>query len=338
MAKRRGRKKQSMSKKIRFTEQEIVELQREFYEHLMKAKMLDGNITFSKKMASDKVGKRATVEFSTKAFAKMIRLIADFSTEVAWHGTARRDENDPAKFYIDDILVYPQTVTGGTVNTDQAKYETWLYKLEDDQFNNLRMQGHSHVNFQTFASGTDLEHQRKIIDQLEDGMFYIFMIWNKRLERNVMIYDYANNVYYENSDVDIPGMEFSFLTDARKQVETVYSKSQWSGGSGGATSVGSPYNPVKSTTPATTSTAKAPATTAPAKPEEKKPATTTEKKIEVVSANAPVKTEEPKSEEPKSKPKATVMGAGWRGRVAAYDDEDDDDTCFGTLLHRIATM
>ena len=325
-----------MAKLIKLTD-DVIEAVKQEFDAYIKDKISDGRISFQKTVNT--VQRKAIVYFTELAYRKFQALVKEFDKEVAWHGVAYRGKDaSKDEYFITDILVYPQEVTGATVTTDQNKYQTWLMNHEDDVFNNIRMQGHSHVNFQTFASGTDLEHQRKIIDQLEDGMFYIFMIWNKRLERNVMIYDYANNVYYENSDVDIPGMEFSFLTDARKHVETVYSKSQWSGGSGGATSVGSPYNPVKSTTPATTTSATAPAATATPKTEEKKTAATTEKKIEVVSANAPVKTEAPKTEEPKSKPKATVRGAGWRGRVAAYDDEDDDDSCFGTLLHRIATM
>ena len=35
----------------------------------------------------------------------------------------------------------PQEVTVSTVNTDQAAYTEWLYGLDDDTFNKIRMQG-----------------------------------------------------------------------------------------------------------------------------------------------------------------------------------------------------
>lgn len=323
----RGRKKKHMSKKIKLSEQDVQELQLEFYKHLMAMKMLDGKISFNKTLPSNKDNKRATVEFSGKAFAKMTRLVAEFASEVAWHGTAFRDEQDPTKFYIDDILVYPQKVTGSTVNTDQEKYQTWLYELEDDVFNNIRMQGHSHVNFSTSPSGVDLAHQEQIISQLEEDMFYIFMIWNKRLDRTIMIYDYANNIFYENADIDVPGMEMSFVTEAKKAVETSY----YSG-------AGSWQSGYKNDTGSKKSTAYDPL--ADSKKKDDKPtvtpsATDTKKTIEVVSGNAPVKTDDKKSGDGmKTKPKTPVMGAGWRG-ATAYDDEDDD-TCFGGLLERFA--
>ena len=65
------------------------------------------------------------------------------------HGTVLRTENsksDSNEFIVEDIFVYPQEVTGSTVTTDQEAYSKWLYELDDDIFNNLRMQSHSHCN------------------------------------------------------------------------------------------------------------------------------------------------------------------------------------------------
>ena len=67
----RGRKKKHMSKRIKLSEQDILELEQEFYKQLMAMRMLDGKISFNKTLPSDKEKKRATVEFSGKAFAKM---------------------------------------------------------------------------------------------------------------------------------------------------------------------------------------------------------------------------------------------------------------------------
>ena len=135
---------------------------------------------------------------------KMVTLVMNFDKEVAWHGIAQRSEDpDKDEYIISDILVYSQKVTASTVETDQEEYETWLYELPDEVFNKVRMQGHSHVNMSTYPSGVDTTHQGKIMAQLDDDMFYIFMIWNKRLEKWIKIYDFAKNTMFENTDVDV---------------------------------------------------------------------------------------------------------------------------------------
>lgn len=328
MAKRRGRKRSLMSKRIKLTDEEIQELQREFYEKLVTTNMHDGKISFNKVLPSHKESKTATVEFSGKAFAKMVRLVADFTSEVAWHGIVHRDEEDPSKFFVEDILVYPQKVTGSTVNTDQDKYEQWLYALDDDQFNNLRMQGHSHVSFGTTPSGVDIAHQEGIISQLKDDMFYIFMIWNKRLERTIMIYDYKYNIFYENRDITVPGMETDFLVEARKKVESTRYSGYGSayGGSGWTPDYKNDSKP-KTETKEAAGKAESP---------EKD-----NKKIEVVPASATVKEDAKSTDKPEQKtlPKGAVMGAGWRGaQKSAAKEDDEDNTCFGTLLDRLARM
>jgi hypothetical protein len=73
----------------------------------------------------------------------------------------------------------------------------------DEVFNNLRMQGHSHVNMSVTPSSTDLELYRDLLAQLDDTMFYIFMIYNKRGECTVKVYDLAKNILFEKDDCTI---------------------------------------------------------------------------------------------------------------------------------------
>lgn len=149
-------------------------------------------------------------------------LIQGFETEVAWHGVVFRDEKESNRFYITDIMVYPQIVTGGTANTEQIPYQNWLYAHEDDVFNNIRMQGHSHVNYSTNPSSVDIVHQEKILSQIDDDMFYIFMIWNKKFEKTIKIYDLANNTLYETGDVEIyigdDGCDLNAFVKASKEL------------------------------------------------------------------------------------------------------------------------
>lgn len=168
----------------------------------------------------------AMIYFSEIAWIKMNMIINEFDKEVAWHGVAKRgDDAEKDEYYITDILVYPQEVTGATVNTEQEEYQLWLMSHEDDVFNNIRMQGHSHVNMGTTPSGTDEAFYKKIIDQLGDDMFYIFMIWNKKGEKTIKIYDMAKNMLFETSDCKIEVLDDGigineFINEAKTLVKS----------------------------------------------------------------------------------------------------------------------
>lgn len=168
------------------------------------------------------------VNFTLEAYHEMCALIDHFSTEVAWHGLVNRI--DKTHFQITKILVYPQQVTGATVNTDQEKYTTWLYELDDESFNTLRFQGHSHVNMGTSPSGVDMQNQWDLIETLSSEDYYIFMIWNKRREYNVRVVDMADNAIYSGDDVkvtigeaDTKGFleQAEALSKSRSQLHTV---------------------------------------------------------------------------------------------------------------------
>lgn len=211
-----------MSKLIKVTQECLDEIRRDFEEALSSGKFSDGKVTFTKTIGA--LDRKATVYFTELAWLKMQTLVREFDKEVAWHGIAKRcDDPEKDEYIISDILVYPQEVTGATVTTDQQKYQMWLMGHEDDVFNNIRFQGHSHVNMQTSPSAVDTTLYNGILEQLTDDMFYIFMIWNKRKEKTVKIYDMAKNVLFETADVSIEvindgtGIE-KWLADAKEMV------------------------------------------------------------------------------------------------------------------------
>ena len=175
-------------------------------------------------MSKHIANQRATMVFTPTAFAKMIMLIQGFETEVAWHGIAKRDENNPRKFIISDILVYPQYVSAGTVNTDQQPYEEWLKGLDDETFENLRMQGHSHVSFSTSPSTVDDNHRERLVEQLDADMFYIFLIWNKKFEHTNLIYDMTCNTIFEDKDITVSlgeeGVNLDEFIKSAKEIAT----------------------------------------------------------------------------------------------------------------------
>ena len=211
-----------MSKIIKMTSQNLDEIRKDFEEALKGLKLSDGRINFTKTFGT--IQRKATLYFTELAYLKMLTLVREFDKEVAWHGIAKRCEDEEDAYIISDILVYPQEVTGATVNTDQEKYQMWLMNNDDEVFNNIRMQGHSHVNMGTTPSSVDTNLYDQILAQLEDDMFYIFLIWNKRNEKTINIYDLAKNVLFETADVTVKvreddiGME-RFLKDSKEMVQ-----------------------------------------------------------------------------------------------------------------------
>jgi hypothetical protein len=218
-----------MPRPIVLTEEIKQKAVKDFSAMLDNVKMSDGKLRYSQSWEYKDCS--AVVWLTQEAYRKIVALVMNFASEVGWHGTVTRMGDN--EFIIEDIFVYPQEVTGSTVNTDQAAYTKWLYKQDDNTFNQIRMQGHSHVNMGVSPSGVDDKHRQQILDQLEKDMFYVFMIWNKSLTVHTLIYDMARNILYEDNDVgvkliDDEGMD-AFLADANKKVQKPANKKSKSG-------------------------------------------------------------------------------------------------------------
>lgn len=215
-----------MSKLIKITQEWINELCQDFQNAVNSMKMSDGKFTFTKSFNS--IDRKATLYFTESAYIKMLSLVREFDKEVAWHGVAvRGDDPEKDEYIIKDILVYPQKVTGTNVDTDQEKYQEWLYALPDDVFNNVRMQGHSHVNMGVTPSSVDETLYEKFLNMIDDTMFYIFLIWNKKGDKTIKIYDMAKNVLFGTADVEVKtideGFGFeAFMSDAKEMVKPAY--------------------------------------------------------------------------------------------------------------------
>lgn len=214
-----------MSKPIKLTKELKESAIAEFKSYLEKIRSSDGKVSYSKSFTYEDDDK-ATILFTPLAYSKIVTLLNSFDTEVAWHGCGKRMADN--KYLISDIVVYPQVVTGSTVTTDEEKYSKWLIdgiKNEDERIDNIVLQGHSHVSFSTNPSTTDMEHQETILKSVADDKFYIFIIWNKKLEHWSKIFDMKTNTMYENKDISyaITSEEYDiskFLTEAKSSVET----------------------------------------------------------------------------------------------------------------------
>lgn len=190
-----------MAKIIKLTDEYINQAVEGFRKALQKTKIANGKLSYTEEFESEDI--EAGIYFTPLAWMKMNALVGTFDKEVAWHGVAERvGSHDNYEFRITDILIYPQEITATTVEASE-EYSDWLMGLEDSVFNNLRMQGHSHVNMSVNPSGTDIEDQKGILDQLSDDMFYIFLIVNKKGDINAKIYDLKNNLMFEDKDICI---------------------------------------------------------------------------------------------------------------------------------------
>jgi hypothetical protein len=167
---------------------------------LLKDKELNTeSVTFTVKadMFLGKQVQRPLVEFSPTASMKAMYLLMACADEIAAHGVVKRDGNN---FLIEDIYIYPQEIASTTVDM-KDEYVPWLYKFPDDIFNRIRFQMHSHVNMPCSPSGVDNNTYAGIMKNVTD--FYIFMILNKKVEFNIMVYDFQNNVVFDKSDIDV---------------------------------------------------------------------------------------------------------------------------------------
>ena len=213
-----------MSKIIKLTAEMLEQAKQEFAERCAKARSTNGSISFTKVFQPTQ--EKATLRFTELAWLKMKALVAENSKEVAWHGCVERLDGDV--YLVSDILVYPQEVTGVTVDMDADAYAKWIQAgivSGDDRFNHFYMQGHSHVDFAVSPSPTDLDHQKEILDMVRDNGFYVFVIWNKKNEHNIWIYDLQKNTLFENADVTVEVLRtqngvVQFLADAAENVRT----------------------------------------------------------------------------------------------------------------------
>lgn len=211
-----------MARRIEISESDLDEIRARFERALSSGRLQDGKFKFETTV--DSLKEKATLRFSELAWHKMHALIRENNKEVGWHCLAERyGDFDNNEYYLSDVVVYPQVVTGSTVDQDESSAE-WINSFPPEVKQKIRAHGHSHVNMSTSPSSRDNGYYREILDQLTREMFYIFMIWNKSGESTCWIYDLKKNILFEDKDITIVvnddglGLE-SFLAEAQKQVK-----------------------------------------------------------------------------------------------------------------------
>ena len=234
-----------MAKTIKIdSEKEYKSLLQKFAEFLSSKKFTDGRVNFSTDIGDQK-DRKCSVTFSGAAWMKMNYLISVVDTqEVGWYCTARRgDDEQKDEYFIDDILIYPQQITGATVTEDTNA--EWTNDLPDDVFRNMKAHGHSHVNFSCNPSPTDLHHQDEVLSTVRDDSFFIFFIYNKKGESNFRIFDYKKNVRFDTDDVEVyveeDGGFFDFIEEVPKKIKKKTTYAGYAAGTGYGTGYGSSY-------------------------------------------------------------------------------------------------
>ena len=217
-----------MSKAIRLTEAILEDIKSDFSNAFRGLRLQDGKVSYEKDLTIK--DRKAILRFTELAWIKMQALISTHSKEIGWYGVAKRDDNEENDEYIvSDIVVYPQSVTGTTVDFDQVAFAKWLQENDgDDRMFNLFLHGHSHVDMSVSPSPTDLQHQEEILKDVSSDGFYIFVIWNKTNESNIKIYDVKKNIFFDNDDVvvkvgrDIDDI-YEFIKESKKLVKENFS-------------------------------------------------------------------------------------------------------------------
>ena len=139
------------------------------------------------------------------AYVKMRKLVDATPTEIGWYGIVNKYPGLNEVYVIEDIIVYPQKVTGATCVQDDDKMFEFEMSLTTEQVNHKRFHGHSHVNMGVTPSGVDEQFYQDILSQVND--YFIITVTNQRNEYTVRFYDVANNILY--SDLPIRVLEDS---------------------------------------------------------------------------------------------------------------------------------
>lgn len=183
---------------MRLTNKQIQEMISDLRKQIKLFKSTGSKVKIEFEFPELKERPKAKLIIQLEAWAKIQALVDQCNKEIAWHGLVTKEGN---RYIMEDIIVFPQTVTGATVTSDDTEYSLWLAQQPDEIFNKIRAHGHSHVNMGVTPSGVDTTYQEDIIRNLNS--FYIFSIFNKKGDNWCVIYDVEDNIVYEDKDIEL---------------------------------------------------------------------------------------------------------------------------------------
>lgn len=161
-----------------------------------------------------------TIYITADAYIKMRKLVEATETEIGWYGTVEEVPGLQRTYIINDIIVYPQHVTGATCEQDDDRMFDFEMSLTNEQVNHKRFHGHSHVNMGVTPSSVDENFYQDLLTQVTD--YFIITITNKRHDYTVRFYDIENNILYSDLPILLlteQGQDINFwYSDVIKQV------------------------------------------------------------------------------------------------------------------------
>ena len=132
--------------------------------------------------------------------SQILALLMTNNEEIGWYGVI--EELDETNYKISKILVFPQYVTSASFDTTDEEYMKWRDNLPYEDFKNIRMLGHSHVNMGAFSSSIDNKKQLETIEAFKGhDTMYFFPIFNKRLDYWCMAVNPKTETWY---NVELP--------------------------------------------------------------------------------------------------------------------------------------
>ena len=152
-----------------------------------------------------------TIYITPNAYIKMRMLVDKNDKEIGWYGIVNEMPGLQATYIIEDIIVYPQKVTGVTVEQDEDRMFEFEMSLTTEQVNHKRFHGHSHVNIGTSPSGVDESFYQDLLSQVTD--YFIITITNKHNEYTTRFYDVANNILYTDVPIQLIQNDGSLYLD-----------------------------------------------------------------------------------------------------------------------------
>lgn len=198
-------------KKLRLTDNEWKDLLQDIalkfrnncHQNITEFEYTKSDVTAFLKKSETKNITKPIIQINADAYIKMYELVKQSSVEIQWHGLVLKNENI---YTIYDILVFPQTNSATSTNSNQEEFAEWQTKLIMDMdfpIDQMRMHGHSHVMMNVYSSAIDDGYQSELITKVDNGDFYIFLVLNKKMEMYPLLYDFEQQILFEGDDIEI---------------------------------------------------------------------------------------------------------------------------------------
>lgn len=136
--------------------------------------------------------------------------------EVSWFGIIKKINETTYKLI--DIMFPPQENKPTFVTTKDSDYPKWYFDtfVKNGNPNLVRLHGHTHPNFGTNPSGTDIQQFKQIKNEVND--FYIQFIINNKLDTFCLLHD------IENDKEDNMKVVFEFTEKLKNILDKVVNK------------------------------------------------------------------------------------------------------------------